>query len=120
MRSLMVTPAALLALVAVPAQTYPITAPEAASAITARIHRQVQLRLHAGFSGETHCTGINYVQQEVTSTTQLAQWRCKLELRGVHFPKPCRAEAKVFATDRPHHPRVQWLHETKFCHEGRG
>jgi hypothetical protein len=119
MRSLLVTPVVLLAVVAVPAQIYPITAPEAESAITTRIHHQVHLRLHAGFSGETHCTGINYVDQEVTTTTQLAQWRCKLELRGVHFPRPCRAEANVFATSQPNDPRVQWLHETEFCHEGR-
>lgn len=117
MRSLLVTPVVLLASVAVPAQIYPITAPEAASAITARIHRQVQLRLHAGFRGETHCTGINYVQQEVTATTPLAQWRCKLELRGVHFPRPCKAEANVFATDKPNHPRIEWLSESKYCHE---
>jgi hypothetical protein len=119
MRSLLVTPVVLLASVSAPAQIYPITAPEAASAITARIHRQVHMRLHAGYSGETHCSGINYVQQEVTATTQLAQWRCKLELRGVHFPRPCMAEANVFATSQPNDPRVQWLHETKFCHEGR-
>jgi hypothetical protein len=119
MRSLLVTPMALLAFVTAPAQVYPITAPEAASAITTQIHRQVRVRLHAGFSGETHCVGISDAQQEVTTTTQLAQWRCKLELRGVHFARPCRAEANVFATSQPNHPRISWLYETRYCHEGR-
>jgi hypothetical protein len=115
MSSLLVTPVALLALVAAPAQVYPITGPEASAAISAQIHRQVHFRLHAGFSGETHCTGLKVGEQEVTPTTQLAQWRCKLELRGVRFAHPCRAEANVFATAQPSHPRVQWLFENRFC-----
>jgi hypothetical protein len=119
MRSLLVTPVALLALLAVPAQSYPITGPEADAAITKQIHKQVQARLHAGFSGESHCTGINVGAQEITATTQLAQWRCKLELRGVRFPSPCRAEANVFATSQPNQPRVEWLYETKSCRERR-
>jgi hypothetical protein len=116
MRSLLVTPVTLLAFVAVPAQIYPITAPEAASVITAQIHRQVRLRLHAGFSSETHCAGSSDVQ-EITVTTQLAQWHCTLELRGAHFPRPCKARANVFATSQPNRPRVQWLTESKYCHE---
>jgi hypothetical protein len=119
MRSLLATPVALLALVGVPGQTYPITGSEAAAVITARIHRQVHHRLQAGFSGETHCSGTEVGQGEVTATTQLAHWRCTLELRGRRFPTPCKAAANVFATSRPSHPRLQWLYETKSCHEGR-
>jgi hypothetical protein len=110
---------ALLAFLAAPAQVYPITAPEAASAVATQIRRQVRVRLHGGYSGETNCAGVSETQQEVTAITQLAQWRCKLVLRGVHFPRPCKVEANVFATGQPNHPRIQWLYETKSCHEGR-
>lgn len=116
MRSLLIAPMALLTLTATPAQLYPITGPQASTAITAPIHRQVHFRLHAGFSGETHCTGFGVGQQEVTLATQLARWRCRLELRGPRFPHPCRAEAYVFATTQPDRPRVQWLFESRFCH----
>jgi hypothetical protein len=119
MRPLLVTPVAVLALVVLPAQIYPITGPEAVTAITRQIHKQVHARLRAGFRSESHCTGLEVGQQEVTATTQLAQWRCELVLHGVRFPGPCNAEAKVFATDRPNHPRIQWLHESKYCHERR-
>jgi hypothetical protein len=117
MRSLLVTPVVLMALVAVPGQTYPITGLEASAAMKAQIHRQVRHRLSAGFSGTTFCTGVDVGQQEITATTQLAQWRCELTLRGVHFRRPCKALADVFGTDQPNHPRIQWLHESEYCHE---
>jgi hypothetical protein len=117
MRNLVVAPAALLALAAAPAPLVPVTASEAQMTITAQIHRQVARRLRAGYSGETHCTGRSMIQQEFTPSTPLDQWRCKLEIRGAHFPTACKAEANVFATSQAHRPRVQWLQESRYCHE---
>jgi hypothetical protein len=117
MHNLVAMPATLLALAAAPAQVVPVTATEAQSVITTRIHRQVPFRLRAGFSGETHCTGRSTIQQEFTPSTPLDQWRCKLEIRGARFPMPCRAEANVFATVQAETPRVQWIYETRYCRE---
>ena len=117
MRNLVVMPAALLALTGAPAPLVPVTASEAQSTITAQIHRQVARRLRAGYSGETHCAGRSAIQQEFTPSTPLDQWRCKLEIRGARFPTACKAEANVFATSQAHQPRVQWLKESRSCHE---
>lgn len=117
MRNLVVMPAALLALTGAPAPLVPVTASEAQSTITAQIHRQVVRRLRAGYSGETHCAGRSKIQQEFTPSTPLDQWRCKIEIRGARFPTACTAEANVFATRQAHQPRVQWLQESRYCHE---
>jgi hypothetical protein len=117
MRNLVVMPAALIVLAAAPAPLVPITGSQAQSAITAQIHRQVSRRLRAGYSGETHCAGRSLTQQEFTPSTALEEWRCKLEIRGARFPMPCRAEANVFATAQPDRPRLQWLAESRYCHE---
>lgn len=117
MRNLVVMPAALLALTGAPAPLVPVTASEAQSTITAQIHRQVVRRLRAGYSGETHCAGRSMIQQEFTPSTPLDQWRCKIEISGAGFPSACKAEANVFATSQAHRPRVQWLQESRYCHE---
>jgi hypothetical protein len=117
MHNLAVMPATLLALAATPTQVAPITGSEAQAVITARIHTQVPIRLRAGYSGETHCTGQSTIAQEFTPSTPLDQWRCKLEIRGARFPMPCRAEADVFATVQAGRPRVQWVYETRYCRE---
>jgi len=117
MRNLVVMPATLLALTGAPAPLVPVTASEAQSTITAQIHRQVARRLRGGFSGETHCTGRSTIQQEFTPATPLDQWRCKIEISGTRFPSACKAEANVFATSHAHQPRVQWLKESRYCHE---
>ncbi|MGH2865810.1 MAG: hypothetical protein ACRDJX_11260 [Solirubrobacteraceae bacterium] len=117
MRNLAIMPAAVLALAAVPAPLVPVTASEAGSTISARIHEQVSGRLRAGYRGETHCAGRSSTQQEFTPSTPLDQWRCKLEIRGPRFPLPCKAEANVFATSQAHRPRVRWLEESRYCHE---
>jgi hypothetical protein len=117
MRALLATPAALVMLAVAPAHIVPITSSEAASAITKQIHTQVTVRLRAGYRGETQCSAQGPVQQEVSPTTQLQRWRCTLELRGVRFPKPCKAEANVLATDQAHHVRIEWLTESKYCRE---
>jgi hypothetical protein len=95
---------------------YPITSSEAAAALTAQIHKQVASKLHGGFHGATLCSGQLSSPQVITSTTHLARWRCTLELGGVHFSKPCKAQAEVFATDQPHHARVTWLSMSQSCH----
>jgi len=117
MRALLVTPAVLVVLAVVPAHIVPITSSEAASAITTQIHKQVKLRLRAAYRGETQCSAQGPVQQEVSPTTQLERWHCTLELRGARFPKPCKAEANVLATDQTHHVRIEWLTESKYCRE---
>jgi hypothetical protein len=117
MRALLATPAVLVVLAVVPAQLVPITSSEAASAITKQIHKQVKVRLRAAYRGETRCSAQGPVEQEVSLTTQLQRWRCTLELRGVRFPKPCKAEANVLATDEAHHARIEWLAESKYCRE---
>src|ERR1700722_11811367 len=117
MRNLVVMPATLLALTGSPAPLVPVTASEAQSTITAQIHRQVPRRLRGGFSGETHCAGRSTIQQEFPPTTPLDQWRCKIEISGTRFPTACKAEANVFATSQAHQPRVQWLKESRYCHE---
>lgn len=117
MRTLLVTPLTLLVLVLAPAQIVPITSSEAASAITRQIHKQVKVRLRAGYSGETQCSAQSPVQQEFTPATQLERWHCTLVLRGARFAKPCKAEANVFATDQAHHVRIQWLAQSRSCRE---
>jgi hypothetical protein len=117
MRALLVTPAALVVLVVAPAHIVPITSSEATSAITRQIHKQVKVRLRAAYSGESQCSAQGPVQQEVSPTTQLERWRCTLKLRGVRFPKPCKAEAVVLATDQAHHVRIEWLAESRYCRE---
>lgn len=118
MRALLVTPVALIVLVVAPAHIVPITSSEAASALATQIHKQVKVRLRAGYSGETHCSAQSPVTQEFSPTTQLERWRCTLELRGARFPRPCKAEANVFATDQARHVRIEWLAESRYCREG--
>ena len=122
MRSLIVTPAALLALAAGPAQILPIlpiTSSEAVATITRQLHKQVQVRLRASYRGESQCTGYDVEGQELTPATQLASWRCKVELRGARFPMPCKAEAIAYATSQPQHVTVRWLMQSRYCHEAR-
>jgi hypothetical protein len=95
---------------------FPITSSEAAGAMSAQIHRQVASELHGGFHGATQCSGQLPSPQAVTVTTRLTRWRCTLELSGVHFATPCKAEADVFATSQPHHVRIDWLAMTEACH----
>jgi hypothetical protein len=120
MRALLALPTAILALAGGQAQLVPITSAEAISAITGDIHTQVPKRLRAGFSADSSCSGHSESEQEFTAATQLDSWRCKVELRGVRFPAPCRAQAYVFATAQAGHVRVRWLSMSRYCHEARG
>jgi hypothetical protein len=127
MRSLLAVPVISLALAGAPqlagahvplatqAQLYPITSAEAVHTLTTQLHEQVKSRLRPGYSGSSVCAGGEPEQQEINASTQLDRWRCTLELRGVDFPKPCRAEAYAFATSRPHYVRVKWIAESRFC-----
>jgi len=117
MRTLLVTPVAVIALASAPAQLVPITYSEAVSAITRQIHKQVARRLRGGYKGEARCTGSNPQPQELNAATQLNRWRCTLQLRGARFPRPCKAEAYVSATSNAHHVRISWLTESRYCRE---
>ncbi len=117
MRSLLGIPAVVLTLAGGQPQIVPITSSEAAAAIVRQIHSQVPVKLRAGYHGETHCSGTSPSQQELTTTTQLNRWRCKLALRGARFARPCKAEAYISATGKPQHVRIQLLAESKSCHE---
>jgi len=98
------------------AGVFPITSSEAARAITAQIHTQLAAELRGGFHSATQCSGQVSSPQVVTATTRLARWRCTLELSGAHLATPCKAEANVFATSRPHHVRIGWLAMSQTCH----
>jgi hypothetical protein len=117
MRTLLVTPVAVIALASTPAQVVPITYSEAVSALTKQIHKQVARRLRGGYKGDAQCTGSNPQPQELDAATQLNRWRCTLELRGTRFPRPCKAEAYVSATSKAHHVRISWLTESRYCRE---
>jgi len=110
-------PAVVLALAGAQPPIQPITGSQAAAAIVRQIHNQVPGRLHGGYRGETHCSGTSPSQQEVTASTQLNHWRCKLELRGARFNAPCTAEAFVSGTVKRDHPRIRLLTESRSCHE---
>lgn len=118
MRTLLVTPIALIALVSAPAQIVPITYSEAISALVKQIHKQVAVRLRAGYSGEAKCSGSSPQLQELSATTQLGRWRCTLELRGARFPSPCKVEAYASATSKAHQVHLELLAESRYCHEG--
>lgn len=119
MRALLAIPATSLALAGAHAGghgvLYPITGAEAAAAITAQIHKQVASELHSGFHAATQCSAQNPGSGVINSTTRLASWRCSLQLGGVHFATPCKAQADVFATDQPHHVRIDWLSMSQTC-----
>jgi hypothetical protein len=124
MRALLAIPATSLALAGAPAggpgSVYPITGGEAAAAITAQIHKQVASKLHSGFHAMTQCSAQNPDSGVINSTTRLASWRCSLQLGGVNFATPCKAQADVFATSRPHHVRIAWLSMSQTCHAHAG
>jgi hypothetical protein len=124
MRALLAIPATSLALAGAPAggnsSLYPITGAEAAAAITAQIHKQVASELHSGFHAATQCSAQNPGSGVINATTRLAGWRCSLQLGGVHFAMPCKAQAYVFATDQPHHIRIDWLSMSQTCHTHAG
>jgi hypothetical protein len=120
MRALLAIPATSLALAGAHVGLYPITSSEAAAAITAQIHKQVASELRGGFHGATQCSGEAPGSQVINATTRLARWRCSLELGGVHFSTPCKAHADVFATDKPHHVRIDWLSTSQTCHAHAG
>jgi hypothetical protein len=117
-RTLLVTPLAVMALASTPAQIVPITYAEAVSAITKQIHEQVAGRLRAGYKGEAHCSGSSPQPQELNVATQLNRWRCTLELRGARFPRPCKAQAYVSGTSEAHRVHIAWLAESRYCREG--
>ena len=98
------------------AGVFPITSSEAARAMAAQIHMQLAAELRGGFHGATQCSGQLPSPQVLSATTRLTRWRCTLELSGVHFATPCKAEANVFATNRPHHVRLGWLAMSQTCH----
>ena len=116
MRALLAIPATSLALAGAHAAVYPITSSEAAGALTAQIHKQVASELRGGFHGATQCSGQVASPQVINSTTRLARWHCSLQLGGVHFSTPCKAQANVFATSQPHHVRIEWLSMSQTCH----
>lgn len=120
MRALLAIPATSLALVGAHAGVYPITSSEAASAITAQIHKQVASKLHAGFHGTTQCSGQLPGTQVISQSTRLPRWHCTLQLGGVNFATPCKAQADVFATSQPHHVRIDWLSMSQTCHAHAG
>jgi hypothetical protein len=115
MRSMLAIPVASLALAGAHSRTLTITSSEAATAMSAQIHKQAAARLRGGFRGETLCSGRIGGGQTVSSTTELNRWHCTLELSGARFPSPCKAEANVFATDHVHRVRIEWLAESRFC-----
>jgi hypothetical protein len=119
MRALLAIPATSLALAGAPAGghggVYPITGGEAAAAITAQIHKQVAPQLHSGFHAMTQCSAQNPDSGVINSTTRLASWRCSLQLGGVNFATPCKAQADVFATTQPNHVRIDWLSMSQTC-----
>jgi hypothetical protein len=102
------------------AGVFPITSSEAAGAMTAQIHKQLAAELRGGFHGATQCSGQLPSSQVLSATTRLTRWRCTLELSGVHLATPCKAEANVFATNRPHHVRIGWLAMSQTCHAHSG
>jgi hypothetical protein len=124
MRALLAIPATSLALAGAPAGghggVYPITGGEAAAAITVQIHKQVASELHSGFHAATQCSAQNPDSGVINSTTRLAGWRCSLQLGGVKFATPCKAQADVFATTQPHHVRIDWLSMSQTCHAHAG
>ncbi len=113
-------PATSLVLAGAHAGVVPITSSEAAGAITAQIHSQLARELRGGFHSDTQCSGQLAGQQPITPATRLARWNCTLELSGVHFAVPCRAQADVLATDQPHHVRITWLAMSQTCHAHTG
>jgi hypothetical protein len=117
MRSLLVVPAASLALAGAPAHTPAITSSEAVKAMTTQIHRQTAARLRGGYHAETLCSGQGPGQQAFSSTTKLERWHCTLELSGARFPSPCKAQADVSATAQPLHVRVSWLSMSRYCRD---
>ncbi|MGD0454953.1 MAG: hypothetical protein ABSB69_15280 [Solirubrobacteraceae bacterium] len=115
MRSMLAIPVASLAFAGAHSPALTITSSEAATAMSAQIHKQAAARLRGGFRGETLCSGRVAGGQTVSSTTELDRWHCTLELGGARFPSPCKAEANVFATDQAHRVRIEWLAESRFC-----
>lgn len=95
-----------------------ITGAEAVKVLIAQVHKQAPARLRGGYHSETLCSGRNPEHTAFTSTTELPRWHCTLELSGTRFPTPCKAEAYVLATGRPHRLRIEHLITSRYCHDG--
>lgn len=118
MRSFLAIPAASLALAGAHPHSPTITGAEAVKVLIARVHQQAPARLRGGYHSETLCTGRNTGHEAFSSKTQLTRWHCTLELSGARFPIPCKAQAYVLATNRPHHVRIERLISSRYCHDG--
>jgi hypothetical protein len=117
MRSLIVIPAASLALVGAHPHAPLITGAEAVKVLIAQVHKQAPTRLRGGYHSETLCSGRNTGHETFSSKTELPRWHCTLELTGARFPSPCKAQAYVAAAGRPHRLRVERLTTSRYCHD---
>ncbi len=118
MRSLLTIAAASLALAGAHPHPPTITGAEAVKVLIAQVHKQAPARLRGGYHSETLCSGRNTGHATFSSTTKLTRWHCTLELSGARFPSPCKAQAYVLATARPHHVRIERLMASRYCHDG--
>jgi hypothetical protein len=118
MRSLLTVSAASLAFAGAHPHAPTITGAEAVKILIAQVHEQAPARLRGGYHSETLCSGRNAGHGAFGSNTQLPRWHCTLELSGARFPSPCKAQAYVSATSRPHHVRIERLITSRYCHDG--
>jgi hypothetical protein len=117
MRSLLAIPAASLAFAGTHPHAPTITGAEAVKVLIAQVHKQAPTRLRGGYHSETLCSGRNAGQEAFSSNTELSRWHCTLELTGARFPSPCKAQAYVSATSRPHQVRIERLTTSRYCHD---